>query len=510
MVAAVYDCTVIRLVSAVVVGMVALAATAVASASRPGSFENRIAAIAPGDDIQALGATPDGRILVAGRARYAGFTFIRAYRPDGTPDGGFGAGGEVNLGGGSDDVAALAVEPDGQIVIGQTAPVRLRRLNPDGGVDTSFGAGGSVDVDLGPGFVFFLTAALAPDGRIVVASVPQNSPAVQVRRYLPSGAPDPGFGATGHATVTPRDPPFYSSVAVQPDGGIVVAMDGANAGLRIARLFPDGSLDGAFGRGGVAPIELGRPGWREDVRAAAGLGWRPLALPDGRIQIPVTFGPREHVSRAGVVGLTQTGHVDRRYGRRGLALGPRRRVPQGGEWPRVAVLDSRGSVLLAGSSASADDLSGEDSTIVRRFRRDGTLDLSFGRRGLVRGTLGSTGGGFQQQLAMLDADTVVLAEEDTIPKYQSWNGGALSAFNAGHDGSGPIISVGAGCRAIRVRITDASALDRVVVRADGRVIRRTTRKRFRIRLPRGTRRVSVRAWDLAGNLGGRGSLVPRC
>jgi uncharacterized delta-60 repeat protein len=485
-----------------------LASVVIAAAGEgPGSTGARITAIEPGEDVQALGATPDGRILVAGRSRHGGFTFTRAYRPDGTRDAGFGTGGEVNLAGGYDDVAALAVEPDGQILIGQTQPATLRRLNPDGGVDASFGAGGSVDVDLGPGFIFFLTVASAPDGRIVVASVPQNSPAVQVRRYLPNGAPDPSFGTNGRATVTPSNPPFYASVALQAEGGIVVTIDG----VRIARLSADGSLDEAFGRGGVAPLELGRPSWRDDVRGAASLEWRPLALPDGRIRIPVTFGPREHVSRVGVVGLTATGHVDRRFGRRGLALGPRRKVPEGGEWPRVAVLDSRGNVLVAGSSASADDLSGEDSTIVRRFRTDGTLDLSFGRRCLIRGTLGSTAGAFQQQVAMLDGDTVLLAEEDTIPKYQSWSGGALSAFNAGYDGSGPIISVRRhGCRAIRVRITDASALDRVVVRADGRVIRRTTLKRFRVRLPRGTRRVSVRATDLAGNLGGRGTRLPHC
>ena len=495
-----------RIAVLAVVGLLASAAFA-AAGERPGSLDAGIARIDPGEDVQALEATPDGRILVAGRARYGGFSFVRAYRPDGTRDNGFGAEGEVNLGGGYDNVAALAVEPDGQILIGQTAPATLRRLNPDGGVDMSFGTGGSVDVDFGPGFTFFLTVALAPDGRIVVASVPQNSPAVHVRRYLPNGEPDPTFGTNGHATVTPSNPPFYASVALQPDGGVVVAIDG----ISIARLSPDGSLDEEFGRGGVAPLELGRSSWREDVRPPASLEWRPLALPDGRIRIRVTFGPREHVSRVGVVGLTATGHVDRRFGRRGLALGPRRKVPQGGEWPRVAVLDSRGSVLLAGSSASADDLSGENSTIVRRFRRDGTLDRSFGRRGLVRGTLGSTGGGFQQQLAMLDGDTFLLAEEDTIPKYQSWNGGALSAFNAGYDGSGPIISVRRrGCRAIHVRITDASALDRVVVRADGHVIRRTTRKRFRARLPRGTRRVSVRATDLAGNLGGSGARLPRC
>ena len=502
----------IRLATLIALGLVILATAALASAAaRPGSIETRIAGIAPGEDVQALGVTPDGRIVVAGRSRYGGSTFVRAHRPDGTPDNGFGTGGEVNLGGGYDDAVAMAVEPDGQILIGQTAPATLRRLNPDGRVDPSFGAGGPVDVDLGPGYDFFLAVALAPDGRIVVAGVPQNSPAVHVRRYLSNGEPDPGFGTNGHATVTPRDPPFSSSVALQPDGRIVLGIAGGSSGLRIARLSVDGSLDSTFGNGGVAPLELGRRRWLSQVQPPLGYALGPLIVSGDRIRIPVSFGPRERVSRIGLVGLTANGHVDRRFGQLGLALAPRQRFDQGGEWPRRAIRDGHGGILVAGSIAHGDDLSGDDSSIVRRFRADGTVDRSFGRRGLVRDTFGTGGQNFEQELAMLDGDTAVLAEEMVTYKYQSWQGGVVHTIAAGYDGSGPIISVRRrGCRAIHVRITDTSALDRVVVRADGHVVRRTTRKRFRARLPRGTRRVSVRAWDLAGNLGARGLSLPRC
>src|SRR4029079_7391885 len=65
-------------------------------------------------------------------------------------------------------------------------------------------------------------------------------------------------------------------------------------------------------------------------------------------------------------------------------------------------------------------------------------------------------------LAMLDADTVVVGEHEFDGKFQNWH----------------------------------TAL---VVRADGRVVRRTVRKRFRARVPDGTRHLTVRATDLAGN-----------
>ena len=495
--------------AALVLTALLVAAGASAGAERPGSIETEIAAIEPSIDVRALGATPQRRIIVAGVNRIGGSSFVRAYLPAGGLDAGFGQDGEVQLEGDFRDIRAMAVEPDGQILIGQSgAPARLLRLNPDGTRDASFGTGGYVDVDTG-GSSSFLSLALQSDGRIVVAGSPpatQGVPAVHVSRFLTGGAPDSSFGGSGHVAVVPSDPPFSSSVTLQPDGRIVLAITGEGALLRIARLAVDGTLDSTFGNGGVAPLELGRRRWLSQVQPPLGYALSPLSVRGGRIRIPVSFGPRERVSRVGLVGLTANGHVDRRFGQIGLALAPRQPFAEGGEWPRTAIQDGHGGILVAGSIAHGDDLSGDDSSIVRRFRADGTVDRSFGRRGLVRDTFGTGGQSFEQELAMLDGDTAVLAEEMVTYKYQSWQGGVVHTIAAGYDSAGPIILVRRrGCRAIQVRITDTSALDHVVVRADGHVIRRTTRKRFRARLPRGTRRVSVRATDLAGNLGARGS-----
>jgi uncharacterized delta-60 repeat protein len=483
-------------------------------AERPGTLETEIAGIGYGTDVQALGVWPDHRIVVAGTSFLGGphDSFVSAYLPGGGPDAGFGDGGVVRLDPDNGEVGALAVEPDGQILLTRDGGT-LHRLNSDGSPDTSFGVGGTVSLGGGAGQSYVLTSlALQRDGRIVVAAGPavfEPPQPVQLTRYLPDGSPDPGFGTNGRVSLTMTDPAIYPSVAVQPDGRIVLAINAGQAGMRIARLTAAGSLDPTFGHGGVAPLELGRRRWLEDVQAALGLDWQPLILRDGRIRIPIAFGPRDRVSRLGLVGLTAEGHVDRRFGREGLALAPRQDFPEGGEWPRVAVRDAHGSILVAGSIANGDDLEGEDSTIIRRFRRNGSLDRSFGRRGLARGALGP-GSSFEQQLAMLDGDTVVLAEEEVIYKYQSRLGNTVHTLTAGYDRDDPSISLVAGCRSLRIRISDLSGLDRVVVRADGRVIRRTSRKRLRARLPAGTGRVSVRATDLAGNSSIRRVRLPRC
>jgi uncharacterized delta-60 repeat protein len=504
-----------RLAVVAVAAVTLLAAGASWGAERPGAFETEIAGVAFSTDVQALGVLPDHRIVVAGTSFLGGplHSFVSAYLPAGGPDAGFGDGGVMRFDPDNRQVGALAVEPDGQILLTRDGGT-LHRLNSDGSPDTSFGAGGTVDLVGGSGQSYLLTSlALQRDGRIVVAAGPavfEPPQPVQLTRYLPDGSPDPSFGTNGRVSLTMTDAAIYPSVAVQPDGRIVLAINAGQVGMRIARLTAAGSLDSTFGRGGVAPLELGRRHWLDDVNSAYGNDWQPLILRDGRIRIPITFGPRERVSRLGLVGLTANGHVDRGFGRRGLALGPRQDVPEGGEWPRVAVRDAHGGILVAGSTARWDPLGGEDSSIVRRFRRDGGLDLSFGRRGLVRSTFRGAGSSFEQQLAMLDRDTLVLAEEAVNYKYQSWQGGVVHTLNAGYDRDDPSIELVAGCRVIKVRITDLSGMDEVVVRANGRVIRRTSRKRLRVRLPKGTRRLSVRATDLAGNSSVRRLRRPRC
>jgi hypothetical protein len=332
---------------------------------------------------------------------------------------------------------------------------------------------------------------------------------VHLRRYLPDGSPDPGFGTNGHVEQVADDPGLYATVALQPDGGIVLVVPSFDPGFGIARFTESGEQDLSFGRGGLSGVELGRPAWEAKVHPSLAFGWAPLLLADGRIRIPVTFGDFDSVTRVGVVGLTANGRPDREYGRQGLALGPRIPFPEGGEGVSAAVRDARGCIITAGSVSHGDDLSGDDATVVRRFRPSGALDRSFGRRGVLR--LESPGGGqpLEQLIAMLDADTAVLAVEATIAKYEQWNGGAIRILSAGYDRDDPAVSLKAGCHWMRVTIRDASPLDRVVLRIDRRVVRRTARKRLRLRVHPG-QRVSITAVDAAGNPARVGTTVPRC
>jgi uncharacterized delta-60 repeat protein len=108
----------------------------------------------------ALAVQPDGKLLVAGSARDGGATkvMLARFNVDGSPDAGFGSGGQVLTAiGDGDDVAAsaVAVQADGRIVVAGHATdsggtdMMVARYNGDGSPDASFGTGGSALIPLG-------------------------------------------------------------------------------------------------------------------------------------------------------------------------------------------------------------------------------------------------------------------------------------------------------------------------------------------------------------------------
>jgi uncharacterized delta-60 repeat protein len=190
----------------------------------------------------------------------------------GNPDPSFGSGGVVTHTPGGDSypsVDAIVVQPDGKIVAAGNE--FLARYLPDGAPDPSFGEGGYVTSSVSAAAV-----ALLPDGKIVVAGDGGTvEPEFALARFNPSGAPDTSFGTDG-VTTTPvpvktepaaSDGAWADALAILPDGGILVGgsagwLAGIYAGGSVSALVryePDGSLDSAFGDGGV--VESGASGF---------------------------------------------------------------------------------------------------------------------------------------------------------------------------------------------------------------------------------------------------------
>lgn len=500
-----------RLFLAVVTATLAAAAVGQA-AERPGTLDKRFGYFQSART-EGLAVGPDGRIIAAGRTNgYPLFhPWVRAYRPDGSPDPTFGGEGTVELADDHRRIAGALVQPDGRVLVAHSAGGQyepgshtIRRLNPNGTPDASFGNGGAIQPDVG---ARLSDIALQPGGGLIIVGARQSSPSsgvIVVARFLANGSPDSAFGSNGITELPVGTPYLDARVAVQ-DGGLVLTL-----GLAIARLSPDGHLDDSFGAGGFAQVELAER-WRGSVGSVGNPGPRAAILEDGRIRIPVSVDmPRQRANGMGVLGLTENGHPDPRFGVQGLARGPRLEPPEG-ESPESAIADPSGGIIVAGSLFNTEDLVVGVSAVLRRFRPDGRFDRSFGDRGVVRGVLpASSYPTFEQRLALVDDDTLVVAEHTYDAKYQTWGPAVLRTLHAGYDREKPAVSMTVkGCHVALVEITDDSRIE-AVARVGGRVVRRTTRKRFHVRSRRGGRRLSVRVTDLADNSSRRRARLPRC
>lgn len=163
----------------------------------------------------------------------------------------FGRSGVVRLGE-FDKGLAVAVAPDGGVVVGGSSPagVRLIRMDASGDLDPAFGEGGAQL--LAPGSLSELgDLEVVSDGRIVIAGASGDHLAVM--RLSATGVPDATFGVAG--TVEDQGLGPANDVDVPVDGRlVVVARPLRSDSLTVLRLLSDGTRDGTFGQGGLTTI----------------------------------------------------------------------------------------------------------------------------------------------------------------------------------------------------------------------------------------------------------------
>ena len=213
----------------------------------------------------------DGKIVVVGRNEERSFMANR-YLPDGALDTGFDSDGRVTYTfGGPDDAEAVAVQPDGKIVlaggsdsVGVGGHFAAVRLNADGSVDTSFGTNGEVISTVGGSIAKANAMAIQTDGRIVLAGATSDSPGeFALLRLNADGSHDASFGGGAGVTtaIAGTTGTWGDAVAVQRDGKIVAAGKtdtDTDTVFALARYNPDGSLDASFGTGGTVTGPVGR------------------------------------------------------------------------------------------------------------------------------------------------------------------------------------------------------------------------------------------------------------
>ncbi|MFZ1754605.1 MAG: Ig-like domain-containing protein, partial [Caldilineaceae bacterium] len=232
-----------------------------------------------GERANGVAQQPDGRIVAAGTSNND-FAVTR-YLADGSLDTSFSDDGQVITDlGGSDRGNAVAIQPDGKIVVAGTSnqDFALARYNPDGSLDTSFAGDGLVTVSTDPLGGNFRAAegtsvAIQTDGKILVGgSIKQGEPRkFALVRLLSDGILDQSFDSDGFAT-SQFDPGGLADeeikdISVRADGEIAAVGEYKSGQFALARYNPDGSLDSLFGNGGRVKVS-------NKVSTGYGVGWQ--------------------------------------------------------------------------------------------------------------------------------------------------------------------------------------------------------------------------------------------
>jgi len=212
---------------------------------------------------------PDGKVVVVGSIGQGTGSDVAVARTlaDGSGlDPGFGNGGRMIFGygaGNQDGANDVVLQPDGKVDVGgfggAGSDFTITRLTTGGIIDSTF-AGGSVLADFG-GDNTGQAIGLQADGKIVLSGAASGT-AFGVARFHPGGALDSTFGKGGKATVDLPTATIPTSMAIQPDGKVVLVAGNALGQMVVARLQgdPPGSGNpGEPGSGGSVPRCAGKP-----------------------------------------------------------------------------------------------------------------------------------------------------------------------------------------------------------------------------------------------------------
>ncbi|RZK29893.1 MAG: hypothetical protein EOO63_08060, partial [Hymenobacter sp.] len=241
-----------------------------------------------------LGTYNVGNVTAGGLSRPA----LLRLNANGTADATFDPGTGPRLGGTNGLPEGLAVQADGKILVvgefdnfnGQPA-AGMVRLNLDGSVDTGFSVG------TGGNSAYLDAVAVQPDGKILVSGsflTFNGQPANGLVRLNTNGSLDASFTSPLTAGSEP------TSVVLQPDGKVLVSGGNLMIGTTrtgVVRLNTNGSVDTAF-------VNTTIPGGTTFNRYDASL----LVQPDGKIVVvgDFTLANNTRVARLNADGTLDT------------------------------------------------------------------------------------------------------------------------------------------------------------------------------------------------------------
>jgi uncharacterized delta-60 repeat protein len=374
-----------------------------------------------------------------------------------------------------DIVNAAVLQGDGRIVLAGQADSKLAigRLNPDGTLDRSF-SGDGIETTSVPGSSSSEAAAVAlqPDGKVVVAGsavFPATGSDVAVLRYLPGGSLDDSFDDDGIRTdaVAPGTN-TDSARGVALSGTRIVVAGFANMGatgedFALARYASGGTPDSSFNTTGFRTDAIA-PGGGSDRAAAVAVQPDSLIVAAGRSAMGGITGRDFSVAR-----YTDSGAPDDDFGTNGFQTVPI--APGSGDSPGLPgedtafdlALQPNGNIVMAGQSHMGTSTT-EDFSLAR-LTPVGELDGSFDDDGKL--TIPLTPGAFNDLgravAVQPDGRIVVAGHTDTATERQ------FALARVGATGSLDPTFAGNGIKAFSMGFGFANIGD-VIIQPDGRIV----------------------------------------
>ena len=373
---------------------------------------------------------PDEKFVVAGNSYINGhFDFaVARYNSNGALDTAFGTSGKVttDIGSPYEEATAVALQPDGKIVVAGGAVIGLFndfvlvRYNTNGTLDTTFGTNGKVITNLVGVSAQAYSVAVQRDGKIVVGGQANVNGGYDFAlvRYNTNGTLDSTFGASGKVFTdfgTAQQGFSFaqaSALALQADGKIVLAglaYLGQDYDFALARYNVNGTLDTTFGSGGRVVTDFATPN----------AGVNSIAIqPDGMI---LAGGLAR--SRLALTRYTTRGALDLNFGTGGkvtTAIGLNDSVES-------LAIRVDGKITAVGQTFSSSDNTYHYALV--QYNSLGALDTSFGTAGKLTPVFGSARERVSSVIVQLDGKIVVAGGQATVNGVNGGSDFALARFN---------------------------------------------------------------------------------
>ncbi|MBS1687402.1 MAG: T9SS type A sorting domain-containing protein [Bacteroidetes bacterium] len=260
---------------------------------------------------------------------------------------------------------------------GANSAIAMRAYLADGSIDPSFNGGNTKYYTVDP-YTYGLSAAMAPDGKIVISGFAgyYNSNLLCLRLQA-DGEIDSSYGTDGHTLVPPSsgyDLLYGYGVKLQADGKAVIIGNEANISggtqdIAVVRLNADGSEDMSFNSSGIRTNLFGKSGSNLSDLAV---------LQSGKIAVVGDYLGTTTSRTIVTMRLNSDGSTDSTFGVNGMVQQNFGGIFNYG----YSIVEQKDKKLIM--AAGVKDAGFNVDLFLLRYNTDGNLDNTWGLAGVVK------------------------------------------------------------------------------------------------------------------------------